>query len=332
MPEAGGAGRQGARPGGTHANKHTPLHPRAPRHRRRRRIARRRSEPTCFPAHPETGSDPQHRRAGRRTPPLPGCLPAGRVAPPAAAGAALRQPYRGQQRLHLRPLVLGLHAAAGPRRRPPRRPPGRAPREPLGCAGLRARARRRRRRRRRAPSADRVARRQEARASHMAPRTAGPSAGGGRSRIHLRDAAGSCRRPRRGGEGGRTSPLHGCAGEPEPRAPPHGTAPRGRRGSGLRVRRGRRGERGERGQRTPQPTHPPTPGTETPLGSFPLCAGLRPRSPRGCCFGAVWGQDSFRFNSAPHGRWNADPLLRPARLRPSNTGGTFKTEICPTLH
>lgn len=42
---------------------------------------------------------------------------------PPPAGAAAAGPYRGQQRLHLRPLVLGLHAAAGPRRRrlrPPR--------------------------------------------------------------------------------------------------------------------------------------------------------------------------------------------------------------------
>lgn len=88
------------------------------------RPAAERAKPSPRPEKPAA----TRTKAAPRTPQIP---PSPQPPP---AGAAAAGPYRGQQRLHLRPLVLGLHAAAGPRRRRLR-----PPRAARGCAAQVAR-------------------------------------------------------------------------------------------------------------------------------------------------------------------------------------------------
>lgn len=145
MPEAGSqrAGSLPRRDTRTHTHKHTPLQPRASWRPDTPAAAASPGTGASQPVSPGTEKSAAvpgtGRRARRRPPAPPPRLPprGARRNPP--AGAALRQPYRGQQRLHLRPLVLSLHAAAaGLRRRPlpAARGPGRSP-GAAGAAGLR---------------------------------------------------------------------------------------------------------------------------------------------------------------------------------------------------
>lgn len=122
----------------THAQTHTAPSPSALAPRHPRCIARHQSEPTYSPTHRETGSEPQRRRAARRppTPPSPAASPRGASHPP--------RPRCGSRTVGSSGSICAPWSWVSMRRRgrggalPAARPPARAPREPLGCAGLRA--------------------------------------------------------------------------------------------------------------------------------------------------------------------------------------------------
>lgn len=312
MPEAGGAGGRGACPGGTHVDRRTNTHRSIPQ--------------TDTPAAASPGtraSQPVSPRPEKPAPtPSTGGQEGSPPTPPSPAASPVAKPPRSPRpwpRCDSRTVgssgsICAPWSWVSMRRRgrrgsalPAARAAG-ALRGPLGCAGLRApppgSALRR------APSADQVARRQEARASHMAPRTAGPSAGGrqepdppaGCGRILPPPPPPAGRERRADLAPARLRLQTGARARRWPSVPPRGTSPppgpRGRNAGGLRVRRGRRGERRHR---TPS-TDPPSAAVaniETRPGSSPLSARLRPRPrprsrpPQGCCFSAVSGHDAF---------------------------------------
>lgn len=317
----------------THAQTHTAPSPSALAPRHPRCIARHQGEPTYSPTHRETGSEPQRRRAGRRspTPPSPAASPRGASHPP--------RPRCGSRTVGSSGSICAPWSWVSMRRRGRggALPAARA-RSP-GAAGLR-----------RAPRAAALPPRIRWRGGRKRAPVTWPRAPpapvrgetGAGSTCGMRPDPTAAASPRRAGEGGRTSPLHGCACKPAPehvggigssRRPfPSAGAVQSAPPTAERAPCPERKERREGPDRKHRPASDTIANIKTRPASYNFTPGLRHRPPETVASVQFWAKIRFDFISIRRALKNRDPLLGPTRLSPLDPHSIFKIEVCPILH
>lgn len=319
----------------THTHKHTPLHPRAPW--RPDTPAASPGTRASQPIPPRTEKPAPNPSAGGQEdgPPRP---------PPRLPPRGARRTRRGRAAAAVpwaaaapsAPLGPGSPCGGGAAAAPS--PPPARPRSP-GAAGLR-----------RAPRAAALPPRIRWRGGRKRAPVTWPRAPpapvrgetGAGSTCGMRPDPTAAASPRRAGEGGRTSPLHGCACKPAPehvggigssRRPfPSAGAVQSAPPTAERAPCPERKERREGPDRKHRPASDTIANIKTRPGSYNFTPGLRHSPPETVASVQFWAKIRFDFISIRRALKNRDPLLGPTRLSPLDPHSIFKIEVCPILH